>query len=331
MSGKHSNISIFVPHIGCPHQCSFCNQFSITGGVKAPQACDIDKAVNEAVKSSNYNRENTQLAFFGGSFTAIDINYQLYLLEVGYKYVKSGIVSGIRISTRPDAIDDEILLRLKKYGVTAIELGAQSMCDSVLVANNRGHTAKDVIRASQLIKSYGFSLGLQMMTGLYKDCPQMDIYTAKHLIDLNPDTVRIYPTIVLKNTKLAEYVKSGEFIPPSLEDTVELVAKLLLMFKQANINVIRTGLHYIDENTYVSGPWHPAFKELCDSRIIRNKILEYPVGDYTLYVCPSDISKAIGQKRDNINFLKEKGYNICVKGDADIEQYEIRMCKEKCC
>ena len=331
MSSKHSNISIFVPHIGCPHQCSFCNQFSITGSVKAPVPSDVDEAVNEAVKSSNYNPKNTELAFFGGSFTAIDLNYQLSLLEAGYKYIKSGIISGIRISTRPDAIDDEILMRLTKYGVTAIELGAQSMCDSVLFANNRGHSAADVVGASLLIKSYGFSLGLQMMTGLYKDTPENDIYTAEKIIELKPDTVRIYPTIVLKNTKLAGYIKSGEFLTPTLEDTVELVSKLLMMFKEADINVIRTGLHTVDETAYVSGPWHPAFKELCDSRIIRNKILEYPEGDYILYVCPSDISKAIGQKRENIIFLKEKGYNICVKGDADIPQYEIRMCKEKCC
>ena len=331
MSKKHSNISIFVPHIGCPHQCSFFNQFSITGSVKAPSAKDVHDAVATAMKTANFNVENTELAFFGGSFTAIEKEYQVSLLEAGYEHIKAGNIVGIRVSTRPDAIDTKTLETLKRYGVTAIELGAQSMCDDVLLANNRGHNSEDVIKSSALIKSYGFSLGLQMMTGLYADSFEKDIYTAKKIIELSPDTVRIYPTIILKNTKLADYVGAGVYTPPGLEETVSLVAELLSMFRDKKINVIRTGLHTIDENAYVAGPWHPAFKELCDSRIIRNEVLKYPKGDYTLFVPPCDVSKAIGQKRENILYFKEKGYNIRVKGDADIPQYEIRMCKEKCC
>lgn len=326
MSLKHSNISIFVPHIGCPHQCSFCNQFSITGSVKAPNPEDIVLAVNDAKKSKFYDPKSTELAFFGGSFTAIDINYQKQLLEAGYKHIKKGDISGIRISTRPDAINEDILIMLKNYGVTAIEIGAQSMCDDVLIANNRGHSSKDVEIAGKLIKSYGFSLGLQMMTGLYGDSAEKDIYTAEKIISLNPDTVRIYPTIVLKGTRLSSLVKEGKFIPPSLEDTVDLVVKLLKMFKEANITVIRTGLHTIDENSYVAGPWHPAFKELCDSRIFRNKILEYPSGKYVVLVNPKDVSKVIGQRKENILFLKKKGYDICVKPDSNILENEIRMC-----
>lgn len=326
MSLKHSNISIFVPHIGCPHQCSFCNQFSITGSVKSPRPVDIDYAVYEAKKSKTYNPKLTELAFFGGSFTAIDINYQKQLLETGYKHIKNGNISGIRISTRPDAINTEILSMLKSYGVTAIELGAQSMCDDVLMANNRGHLSEDIEKASKLIKDFKFSLGLQMMTGLYMDNNEKDIYTAKKIIDLRPDTVRIYPTIVLEGTRLSDLVKEGEFIPPSLEETVDLVVKLLGMFKGEGITVIRTGLHTIDENAYVAGPWHPAFKELCESRIFRNKILEHPKGKYTILVNPRDVSKVIGQKKENILFLKEKGYDICVKPDSDILENEIRMC-----
>ena len=230
MSLKHSNISIFVPHIGCPHQCSFCNQFSITGSVKAPNPEDIVLAVNDAKKSKFYDPKSTELAFFGGSFTAIDINYQKHLLEAGYKHIKKGDISGIRISTRPDAINEDILIMLKNYGVTAIELGAQSMCDDVLIANNRGHSSKDVEIAGELIKSYGFSLGLQMMTGLFCDSAERDIYTAEKIISLNPDTVRIYPTIVLEGTRLSSLVKEGKFTPPSLEDTIDLVVKLLEMF-----------------------------------------------------------------------------------------------------
>ena len=326
MSLKHSNISIFVPHIGCPHQCSFCNQFSITGSVKAPNTDDVDCAVLTAQKSKAYNPKTTELAFFGGSFTAIDIEYQKQLLEAGYKHIKSGNISGIRISTRPDVINESILSMLKNYGVTAIELGAQSMCDDVLIANNRGHLGADVEKSSLLIKEFGFSLGLQMMTGLYNDSAKKDIYTAERIVCLKPDTVRIYPTIVLKGTRLETFVNEGVFTPPSLDSTIDLVVQLLDIFKKANIPVIRTGLHTIDENDYVAGPWHPAFKELCESRIFRNKILKYPKGKYTFLVNPKDVSKAIGQKRENIIYLKEKGYDICIKSDLNILENEIRMC-----
>ena len=199
---SHSNISIFVPHLGCPHQCSFCNQKHITGCSILPHAKDVDEAVEIAKKSKKYDPNNTEIAFFGGSFTSIDPLYMTELLEAAYTHVENGSVAGIRISTRPDCINKEILYSLKNYGVTAIELGAQSMVDSVLVANNRGHLSCDVVTSSHLIKDYGFSLGLQMMIGLYESSKELDIYTAQKIIELQPDTVRIYPTITLKNTYL---------------------------------------------------------------------------------------------------------------------------------
>lgn len=166
---KHANVAIFVPHNGCPHQCSFCNQRSITGQQVQPTPQDILSAIQVAKSSQNAQIRETEIAFFGGSFTAIERSYMCALLNVAAPFVKDKTFSGIRISTRPDAIDDEILTLLKQYGVTSIELGAQSMDDSVLVHNQRGHTAEQVRTASRLIKSYGFSLGLQMMTGLYGD------------------------------------------------------------------------------------------------------------------------------------------------------------------
>ena len=213
MSFAHSNISIFVPHIGCPNMCSFCNQRHITGKTFAPKAQEVIDAVNVAVSSKNYNPKTTEIAFFGGSFTAINRTYMLRLLKTAYQFVESGMVSGIRISTRPDAIDDEILLLLKQYGVTSIELGAQSLNDKVLMLNNRGHSSQDVINASNLIKKHGFSLGLQMMTGLYGDCDEFAIKTAEEVIKLKPDTVRIYPTIVLKNTDLAALYIDNKYKP----------------------------------------------------------------------------------------------------------------------
>ncbi|MBR2040555.1 MAG: radical SAM protein, partial [Clostridia bacterium] len=202
MSLKHSNISIFVPHIGCPNKCSFCNQRYITGAFKAPTVRDVAIAVKNAQTSANYDPKTTEIAYFGGSFTAINRNYMLRLLRVAHRFVKSGVVSGIRISTRPDAIDDEILTLLKEYSVTAIELGAQSLNDRVLRLNNRGHKVSDVVKAAKKIKEHGFELGLQIMTGLYADSDASALKTAEKVIEINPDTVRIYPTIVLKDTDL---------------------------------------------------------------------------------------------------------------------------------
>lgn len=327
MSIAHSNISVFVPHIGCPNMCSFCNQRYITGVHKAPSTNDVVDAVNIAAKSKNYEPTSTEIAFFGGSFTAINRNYMLELLKTAYEFVKNGVVSGIRISTRPDAIDDEILTLLKRYGVTSIELGAQSLNDKVLQSNNRGHTAQDVINASKLIKQYGFSLGLQMMTGLYNDSDEFAIYTAKKIIELNPDTVRVYPTIVLKNTDLAALYSDNNYKPQTLEDAADLCSELLLMFDKANIKVIRLGLHSIEENSYVAGPWHPAFSEICYSKIfLKNaESLLTEKGSYTLYVNPSSVSKMIGQRKENINTLKNLGFDCVVKTDVSLGGYDIKV------
>lgn len=326
MSKIHANISVFVPHLGCPNMCSFCNQRYIAKTEEIPNGQTVINAVETAVKSKNYNPENTELAFFGGSFTAIDREYMLMLLETAYKFVLNKKISGIRISTRPDAINEEILEILKKYGVTAIELGAQSMCDDVLFKNRRGHTVDDVKNASILIKNYGFSLGLQMMTGLYGSNAEKDIYTAEQIIMLKPDTVRIYPTILLEDTHLAELYKSGEYEPQHLKNAVELAAKLLLMFKDHGIKVIRMGLHTIDTHKYVAGPWHPSFKELCESEIFYQKAISKLIikGDYTVFVHPSNLSKMIGQKRSNIEKLKQSGFNCTVKSDDTLGEYDLK-------
>lgn len=327
MSITHSNISIFVPHVGCPNMCSFCNQRYITGKHTAPGTNDVIEAVNIAVNSSKYDPQNTEIAFFGGSFTAINRDYMIDLLETAYVFVKNRTVKGIRISTRPDSIDDEILELLKKYGVTSIELGAQSLDDEVLKVNNRGHLSIDVENASKLIKKHGFSLGLQMMTGLYGDCDENSIKTAKKIIELQPDTVRIYPTIVLKNTYLAALYSDNKYKPQTLESAVELCSQLLMLFNAANIKVIRLGLHSIEDNSFIAGPWHPAFSELCYSKIffIKAQQLLNEEGSYTLYVNPSSVSKMIGQHKDNIYALNKLGFDCKVKPDNDLDSFDIRV------
>ena len=204
---KHSNIAIFVPHAGCPHKCSFCDQRTISGAQHSPTGQEVTAVCAQAAEEMK-EPGNAEIAFFGGSFTAIDRGYMLELLKAAHPFVQEGKVKGIRISTRPDCITPEILDILKQYGVTAIELGAQSMVDEVLEANERGHCASDAVNASALIRLYGFELGLQMMTGLYKSSPERDMETMRRIIGISPDTVRIYPTVVLKGTALAEIMLS---------------------------------------------------------------------------------------------------------------------------
>lgn len=330
---KHGNIALFVPHNGCPNQCSFCNQKSITGRQYQPTPQDVDNAVKEALDANKkYGlKYDYEIAFFGGSFTAIDRSYMLSLLTSAYKYVKNKTVKGIRLSTRPDAIDTEVLTVLKNHGVTSIELGAQSMCDEVLIANRRGHTADDVRSSSKLIKSFGFSLGLQMMTGLYKDSDERDIYTAQEIIKLVPDTVRIYPTVTMENTPLADLYKSGKFVPGSMEKSVNLCALLLKMFTEHNIEVIRLGLHYSKEleKDMLYENYHPAFKELCESKMMLGDFLEKAKSingnDITVSVKPASVSRFVGQKRANIKILSEMGYRINLVQDNSLSKYEIKL------
>lgn len=323
----HSNISVFVPHIGCPCKCSFCNQFSITEQIFIPHEKDVDNAVEIALNSKKYDPENGEIAFFGGSFTAINRDYMTELLSAAKKHIDMGHAKGIRISTRPDCIDNDVLNLLKAYGVTVIELGAQSMRDEVLKANNRGHNSDDVYNAAELIKKYDFELGLQMMTGLYMDNDEGAEFTANEFVKINPETVRVYPTIVLENTELARFYKNGEYEPQSIEAAVELCARLLLLFEKNNINVIRLGLHSIDMSKYVAGPWHPAFSELCENRIYRD-IISTQLGEkdnYTVYVAEGEMSKAVGQKKSNILFFKDYGYNLKFKEDLSLSARDIRI------
>ncbi len=251
----------------------------------------------------------------------------LSLLDATVPYIE--LFKGIRLSTRPDYINDEVLLLLKKYNVTTIELGAQSMNDEVLKANKRGHNALDVVKASKLIKSYGFNLGLQMMTGLYKSDYNSDLYTANEFIKLKPDCVRIYPTVVMKNTELETLYNKGLYVPMTLSESVELCSEIITMFYKNSIDVIRVGLHYSDslKENDVAKNYHPAFKELCESKIFLNKILSevknYDSKDFTVYVNKKSLSKAIGQNKSNIKELNNLGYNVVFKTDNNLSKYDI--------
>lgn len=324
---KHANVALFVPHNGCPHQCSFCNQRSITGCQTQPAPQDVLNAVQIAKNSLGTDTRQAEIAFFGGSFTALERGYMVSLLEAASPFVKDGTFAGIRISTRPDAIDGEILALLKKYGVTAIELGAQSMDDRVLSRNGRGHTAKQVEQASERIKESGFSLGLQMMTGLFGDTAQGAVETAHKLAALRPDTVRIYPTIIMRGTELGEKYLAGEFHTLSLDETVSLCAGLLDFFESRGISVIRLGLHSSPdlERDMLGGPWHSAFRELCESHRLLQKMSIFlkenhtPKGYIIIGVNPKTVSAAVGQRKSNLTALKELGYEAKIVQDESVK------------
>lgn len=308
---KHGNLAVFVPHIGCPYRCSFCDQRIISGEEKAPTPQDVT-ALCQLVLEREPDRQ-LELAFFGGSFTAVDRSYMCALLEAAGAFVGRGLC-GIRLSTRPDAVGEEMLSLLKTYPVTAIELGAQSMNDAVLQKNARGHTAQDVIDASARIRRFGFELGLQMMLGLDGETEQDAYDAANALIACRPDTVRIYPALVLRGTALADRLAAGAYRALTLEEGIQRTARVMELFEAADIRIIRVGLHPSKEleQKLVAGPYHPAFRELCEGELMLSRLLPLlstvPQGNITVGVHPQDISRMTGQQKRNLKALAARGY-----------------------
>lgn len=316
MSKKSVIIPIFIPHKGCPFDCVFCNQKSISGEIKDVTLDDIRNTIDTFLKTIK-KEIVPQVAFYGGSFTGIDIKEQTKFLECVYDYVKEGKVSSIRLSTRPDYINREILDNLKKYGVSTIELGVQSLNDDVLKKSNRGHTIKDVKDAVKLIKEYNFSLGIQTMLGLPGDTNDIAIETAKEVVKLQPDCVRIYPTMVIKNTFLSKMLSENKYTPLTLEDAVDLCARICEIYYANNINVIRIGLqpteNIKDGGDVLDGPFHPSIRQLVEARMFRKRIekeiSKKDVSQMDIYVGERYISTAVGQNKENISYFKEK-FNI---------------------
>ena len=328
------NIPIFVPHKGCPFDCVFCNQRRITGSINDVTAKTVTETIDAYLETIGDTKSaKIEAAFFGGSFTGIPIEEQTLLLSAACKYVKSGAINGIRLSTRPDYINTKILDNLKEYGVTTIELGVQSMDDEVLIKSGRGHTAEDVRCAARLIKEYGFTLGLQMMTGLPGDTNEKAIHTAEEIINLQPEIVRIYPTLTIKDTRLEEMYNTGEYTPQTVDEAVELCKTLLLMFESNGIDVIRLGLQSTDEicenGSVIAGPVHSSFGELVESAIYYDLILS-AIGDstncsITVAVNDREVSKAVGNRRLNILKIKnERNIVLKIAGDKNIKVREVR-------
>ena len=338
-------IPIFVPHLGCPNDCTFCNQTKISGQTKKMTAFDVKNQIEYYLSNFKDKDSTKEIAFYGGSFTGIDVNEQNELLEAAYEYVKSGKVDGIRISTRPDYIDRKTLKRLKKYKVKTIELGVQSTNDYILKKCKRGHTYKDVVRASRMIRFYRFKLGHQMMVGLPDSNEIDDLNTAKDLIKLKPKMVRIYPVLVIKGTELENEYNNGEYEPLTLEQAVERCKELSLMFEKSKIKVIRIGLQNTDtisnpeneSSEVVAGPYHEAFRQLVESEIYYEKIVNQikkfntKIKEVEIRVNPQTVNNVVGYKKENLSRLKEM-YDVNVKLNQDFsfpeDTFEIEVLKE---
>lgn len=341
---KEYIIPIFVPHLGCPHQCTFCNQKEISGQTKQVTANDVKETIEYYLKNFKDDSKYVEVAFYGGSFTAIDEKKQNELLEAANEFIEQGRVNSIRLSTRPDYIDKSILKRLKKYNVKTIELGVQSANDYILAKCQRGHTFEDVKKASKLIRFYGFTLGHQMMIGLPESTKLDEINTAKALIKLKPKIVRIYPVLVIKNTPLAKEYEQGEYIPLTVEQAVDRAKDIMQLFNNAKIEVIRIGLQNTEEITdpseessqVIAGPYHPAFRQLVESGMWYDEIVQkikkfnIKVMQVTIKANPENINNIIGHKKENVLKLKEfYDVDVIVKPDENIKKgkFEIEIDK----
>ena len=313
MSARERIVPVFVPHRGCPHQCVFCNQHRISGSQESATVQDVQQALEQAAALPR-DGVKRQLAFYGGSFTAIPEKEQDALLKAAKAGLDKGWIDSIRLSTRPDAIDEAVLLRMKLAGVETIELGVQSMDEDVLRLSGRGHNAESVCSSARLIQKSGFRLILQMMTGLPGDTDEKDVETARKLIDLRPDGVRIYPTVIIHDTMLEVLWRKGLYQEHSVEDAVRIGAVLLPMFLKAGIPVIRFGLNPTEElsdGAAVGGAYHPALGELVKSRCLRNRAehLLQKVGErhsVCIGVAPEQLSQMIGQHRENVVWLQNR-------------------------
>ncbi|WP_130806899.1 elongator complex protein 3 [Senegalia massiliensis] len=334
---NHYIIPIFIPHRGCPHDCVFCNQRKITGldtEITSEQIIDIIEGHLNTISDSVLK----EIAFFGGSFTGLDLKVQQSFLNIAKNYKDEGKIDKIRLSTRPDYIDKEIIENLKAYGVDIIELGVQSLDKEVLNSSNRGHTVEDVYRAVDMIKANEFELGLQMMVGLVGDTYNKSLYTVKKFIELNPDFVRIYPTLIIRQTYLETLYIKKIYKPFTLEDTIDYIKDYLMLFKYFDIPVIRIGLQPTKnisfEEDVVAGPLHPSIRQIIESKlygeIIKLMLIEkrFNTNNLIIKLNSKSVSQFVGYKGENLKKLKKK-YNIKIIETNNVNKIEINDGYEK--
>lgn len=297
----HRVIPIFIPEKACPYRCIYCNQFAIAGQQHVPNIAEAKQAIDQHLATIPAEAEK-RIAFFGGSFTGMSIGEQTEYLALVQPYLQAGAVSSIQLSTRPDYINQEILDNLKRYGVSVIELGAQSLDDDILKRAGRGHTVQQVREAARLITDNGFQLGLQMMIGLPGDTKEKALHTAKLIQEFGASCTRIYPTLVVEGTLLAKLYRASKYQPLTLEQAVDWTKDLYRFFTEQGITILRVGLHpsegLLSGKDYLAGPFHVSFKELVLTALWRDKIAEAVLGhedeEVIIDVPANEINYAVG-------------------------------------
>jgi len=343
LSGRYGELSkakkliipFYVSHRGCPERCVFCDQKRISGsGGALPERDDIKKTIIEYLAS--WKGEGArEVAFYGGSFTALARETQVNLLEPVSPFIEKGDIHAVRVSTRPDCIDEETVLLLKKHHVSIVELGVQSMDDTVLRLSGRGHSANDTISAARLLKDSGISLGCQLMPGLPGDSREKSLESARIIAGIMPDSVRIYPTVVIKGTELEKSYLRGEFMPLGLDEAVALSSDMVELFRAKDIHVIRVGLQAESslEESCIAGPYHPAFGEMVESAIFKKKAKKFlsqltgTKNTVSFRIFPGDESAFRGQKNMNIKGLRDEfpHINFDIRKDGHLEKGSLYM------
>jgi histone acetyltransferase (RNA polymerase elongator complex component) len=335
MPKKRVTIPLFIPHSGCPHKCVFCNQWRVTGVTQNVTPDSMHDIINKYLSAIPESVGKIEIAFFGGSFTAIPLTEQSRLLSSVMPYLKHGIIRSVRISTRPDYINMPVISLLKEFSVETVELGAQSFSDGVLRASGRGHSSRHTVEAVSLLKQNGFRVGIQLMPGLPHDTYDTSIMSAQETAELMPDDVRIYPAVVLKDTMLEKMYREGNYIPLTIEEAVDRCSVMYRMFFEKGINIIRMGLHPMDpeSSNVVAGPYHAALGFLIKSRyrrgildsIIRSVIEDNNrLSDLTILLPYRMKEEFIGMKKENILYLKNKyGLNNVIYRFADISNPQV--------
>lgn len=313
MKEKHFNIPVFIPDLACPFRCIYCHQPKITGEKLVPSDNEILTIIENHLHTIPERGSTIEIAFFGGNFTGLSMKEQEHYLKLVSPFVQSGKVSGIRLSTRPDCISREILLLLKSYNVSCIELGAQSMDNEVLTLSKRGHTAEDTVKASSLIRESGIKLGLQMMIGLPGDTFEKARATCRKLIELKPDCARLYPTLIIRDTYLEIVYREGKYKPLSLDIAISWSKVILPLFEEAGIKVLKAGLHPVRDllngKDLVAGPFHPSFRELVYTELwsdLLTPLVQHEKKEKChIFIAPGQVNYAAGFGSKNRKMLEQ--------------------------
>ncbi len=337
MSGQLSPVIVpfFISHRGCPHRCVYCDQTSLNGnGGALPSPAEIGATVRRYRESSR--RRQVEVAFYGGTFTALPTADQKALLDAVQPFIRCGEVSGIRLSTRPDALDDPCAALLAARGVTLVELGAQSLDDEVLRRTERGYGSGDIVAGVGTLRRNGLKVGLQLMQGLPGDTPERSIVSCDAALSLQPDCLRLYPTVVLQGTRLAALYAAGTYRPFALAEAVSLCKRLLLAALRRGVPVIRLGVQANDAlqtgSAIVAGPYHPAFRQLVEAEICFDALSRQldawgGAGQVTIGCAPQAVSAVVGQKRGNLERLRQRygGMTVDIRQMPSLHRRELLL------